>query len=697
MKKYFIILLFSFLLFGCNNQKNDYDILLELSQTISLPTEANDNLELPTTYEIQNVIVNAIWETEDTEHISTNGEIFQDVEDYYASLKLTLTLNDESLVMFFDITILAIDQKIYAQNILDTITVPEEINNHIELPSFTTYNDNTYKISWESSNPTYISNSGIINYAEKDRSCTLTAYISYNKTEYSKNFDILIKKFNTTEMNNFLNDFFLPSETNEDLLLPGFFTGENTYKISWCSSDENIISSDGEIGYVLNECFVELNCQISIGEIAISKTYSIKVLPTSPEIIYNKIVKNLNIFTTINKNINLPTSFGNNISCVWNSSDTNILTNEGEILHNNCTTPEYITLLGTFYIGDEIMTHEYNLIINYTPHFYKTNVFDGSLQNLKLNKEGNLILLPGATEGTYISKEIETKNFKEAVASWCAITSENATCEVLISVKVNGNYSDYISYGEWGLGLQNKCYDQKNNLAELSTDEIKILNGKSAEAFKYKVVMRRENSNIQSPEFYLFAIALLLVDNNYSIDDNLLKPYVLHDVPKLYQHDVPVIGNSICSATSSTMLLKYAGYSFTDQAALEHEYIAKIVKDYGNNIFGNWVYNTVGISSFGLTSYVKRFVDTNEFLYSIQEMGPMAASIKGTVKYTKTSTGESGSYTSGGHLLVVTGYEITENETYIFINDPNVKTVSIKMSLNDFLTIWRNVSYIIDK
>ena len=75
----------------------------------------------------------------------------------------------------------------------------------------------------------------------------------------------------------------------------------------------------------------------------------------------------------------------------------------------------------------------------------------------------------------------------------------------------------------------------------------------------------------------------------------------------------------------------------------------------------------------------------------------MAASIKGTVKYVKVATGESGSYTSGGHLLVVTGYEILDDQTYIYINDPAVKTVATRMTIEDFLTIWRNVSYIIDK
>ena len=102
------------------------------------------------------------------------------------------------------------------------------------------------------------------------------------------------------------------------------------------------------------------------------------------------------------------------------------------------------------------------------------------------------------------------------------------------------------------------------------------------------------------------------------------------------------------------------------------------------------------MSAFNEFAYVKRFASTEEFLYSLQEVGPMAASIKGTVKYTKQDNGQAGSYTSAGHLLVVTGYEITDNGPFIYINDPNVNGVAIKQTLEDFLAVWRNVSYIVE-
>lgn len=104
---------------------------------------------------------------------------------------------------------------------------------------------------------------------------------------------------------------------------------------------------------------------------------------------------------------------------------------------------------------------------------------------------------------------------------------------------------------------------------------------------------------------------------------------VVYDVPKLYQGAVPVIGNSICSATSTTMLLKYHGFHFSSfDAEYEHRYIASIVRDYGNNIYGNWVYNTVTMGGYGLNSYVARMYSVDELIYHLAHVGPVALSVK---------------------------------------------------------------------
>ena len=177
----------------------------------------------------------------------------------------------------------------------------------------------------------------------------------------------------------------------------------------------------------------------------------------------------------------------------------------------------------------------------------------------------------------------------------------------------------------------------------------------------------------------MIALAIEMSNYTYNVDISSLPKEVKYDVPKLYQHEVPSIGGIICSATSSTMLLKYKGHDFSDKAQYEHEYIAGIVLDHGNNIYGNWVYNTIGMSSFGETAYVKRFYSYEEMLHCLATTGPIAASIKGTT-ITSVRT-----YTTAGHLIVVTGYKIEGNNITIYVNDPNIVGVAVEMTLQNFL------------
>ena len=132
------------------------------------------------------------------------------------------------------------------------------------------------------------------------------------------------------------------------------------------------------------------------------------------------------------------------------------------------------------------------------------------------------------------------------------------------------------------------------------------------------------------------------------------------------------------------MLLLYKGHEI--EGTYPHETMARLVRDYGNNIYGNWVYNTVGIASYGEFAYVKRIYSWEELQYHLATVGPVALSIKGNT----------GLYTTQGHLIVVRGYEITEHGTKIICNDPNVKGVYVKYDLSVFLGFTRNYIYVIE-
>lgn len=696
MKKILLIILAVLLLAGCAPKQSDIEILNEVMNTIDLPLETKEDLELPSTYTYEEKIITATWNSSNVDALSNEGKVFRGKDDQVITLSLSLQLNEDTITNTFDITILALEKEVIANQILDLIQIPSEASEDFVLASFVKFDDNNYKVNWESSNEDVVTTKGLITYQPEDTEITLTATISYDKVKYSKEFKVIVKAFDTTEMKNYLDSLSIPSEISEKIDLPtSYKSSNNTYTISWESNNEDILSNKGEIGISLKDTAVTLTAYIKIDNVTLSKNFEIKVLKSSNDQVLEILNNSIRVQKMANSDIYLPTNLGNNITCSWTSSNENILSNDGKI-KTTVNGPQEVILTANIKIGEETMTKEYKIIVNKTDHFYLTDKFEGTMENVHLSDDGRIVLNDNAVVGTYYSEENNHRPFYEAVASWGAVTTKDATCELFVSIKVGDTYSDYISYGEWGLGLQNKCVGQKNNLIRLVEDEIKVLNSKEATGFKYKFVLRRTDAKTPSPEVFLIAFSFNMNNYSYSVDKSLLKDSVRYDVPQLYQHDVPGIGSIICSATSSTMLLKYKGHDFSKINVLEHEYIAGLVKDYGNNIYGNWVYNCVGMSAFNEFAYVKRFADTYEFLYSLQEVGPMAASIKGTVKYVKTVNGQSGSYTTAGHLLVVTGYEITDAGTFIYINDPNVNTVSIKVTLQDFLDIWRNVSYIVE-
>ena len=696
MKKILLIILAMLLLAGCTPKQSDIEILNEVMNTIDLPLETKEDLELPSTYTYEDKEIVATWNSSNVDALSNEGKIFRGKEDQLVTLSLSLQLNEDKITNTFDITILALEKEVIANQILDLIQVPNEATEDFVLSSFVKFDDNNYKVNWESSNEEVVTTKGLVTYQAEDTEVTLTATISYDKVKYSKEFKVVVKAFDTTEMKNYLDSLTIPSEISEKIDLPtSYKSSNNTYDISWKSNNEDILSNKGEIGISLKDTVVTLTAYIKIDNVTLSKNFEIKVLKSSNDQVLEILNDSIRVQKMANSDIYLPTNLGNNITCSWTSSNESILSNDGKII-TTVNGPQEVILTANIKIGEETMTKEYKIIVNKTDHFYLTDKFEGTMENVHLSDDGRIVLNDNAVVGTYYSEENNHRPFYEAVASWGAVTTKDATCELFVSIKVGDTYSDYISYGEWGLGLQNKCVGQRNNLIRLVEDEIKVLNGKEATGFKYKFVLRRTDAKTPSPEVFLIAFSFNMNNYSYSVDKSLLKDSVRYDVPQLYQHDVPGIGSIICSATSSTMLLKYKGHDFSKINVLEHEYIAGLVKDYGNNIYGNWVYNCVGMSAFNEFAYVKRFADTYEFLYSLQEVGPMAASIKGTVKYVKTVNGQSGSYTTAGHLLVVTGYEITDAGTFIYINDPNVNTVSIKVTLQDFLNIWRNVSYIVE-
>ena len=333
--------------------------------------------------------------------------------------------------------------------------------------------------------------------------------------------------------------------------------------------------------------------------------------------------------------------------------------------------------------------HKINLIDN------ANTMFEGNTENVVL--ENNVVkLINNKKEGYVESCEISCDGFTKMVCSWVAITDKTKTVEVMVKVRVDGVWSKYLSYGPWGLGRENYYYNDEDELAEIYVDEIYIKNGKKADGVMYKVILRKDDEI--SPELKNICVMLHSNVDNYEYDgDNSNLPDIVeYNVPRLNQNIVPVIGEEMCSATTTAMLLKYHGFDFSEFDEFEHRYVADLVADPGHNAptYGNWAFNTAVIGAYGLTSYTYGMTGWEELKHHLATVGPVGASIKG----------DTGVYKTGGHLLVVIGYKVVDGKTFVVCNDPNINSrfgeglfVRYEYPLDVFMNFWRKVVYTVEK
>ena len=496
-------------------------------------------------------------------------------------------------------------------------------------------------------------------------------------------------------INECISEINVPTETTTNIELP---KTHNNVSIKWATSNEYILSSSGEIiSRGISNKKVYLIATYKYFGVSIEQRYDITILGYTNQEKVNFAMEEVIIPDIISGNVEFDTTLSYGVKATYISSNTEILSNDGQISPQDEDVTITITIL--FTLGEVSMEKSFDILVKkYEPlnklHQITEYAKDYDLSNYNnfVIKDGKLELADGIVEATYTSEPIETLGFKSLVASWAAISSENATCELKVSCLVNNQWSDFITYGKWGLGLKNESYDQVKNLIKLVTDEVMILNNKQATAFKYTITLSRTDETFESPKLSLVSFALEIPGHTHFIDVDSLPKSVNHDVPKLCQLVVPGIGNSICSATSTTMLLKYYGFNFSDKdSEFEHRYIASIVKDYGNNIYGNWVYNTVTMGGYGLNAYVARMYSIEELLYHLAYVGPVSLSMKGQM------TSNLKDYYTAGHLIVVTGYKYVDGKLIILSNDPNVPDVACEYTEEVIKNTWRNIAYVIEK
>ncbi len=471
--------------------------------------------------------------------------------------------------------------------------------------------------------------------------------------------------------------------------------------IEWFSNNPSAINNYGYIKRKNFEQSAELTATFECGKTVKEVTYKVIVLGYSDEYRVQTELDKITVDSVLTLDTKLQTQcIDSEIKIKWNFSHPDIFDNNGN--YNFPDTPTVMTLTAILNLNDIEMIKEFEMVAYKDNSIEKLNMQniidsyddfdDGIMINIEKNDADYLVLKNGCNTGTYVSPIVNTSEFTMLVGSWSAIANQNTgAVEVSFRVLVDGVWSDYFTYGMWRLGDQNKGISEtsSNGVAKMDEDTIFISNNKTASAYQYKVDFKRLEDNLDSPKMRLVACCVEVVGYEHmKLDYDKIKQEVIYDVPKLNQNIVPIIGNSICSPTSTTMLLKYYGHSFVvDGYAYEHQYVASIAKDYGHNMYGNWVYNVAVMGAYGEYAYVKIFSNNDELMWHLENIGPVALSVKGNMQ---------GYYTTAGHLLVCKGYKIVDGNVIFICNDPNIKDVEVEYTYETIENVWREIAYVIE-
>ena len=312
------------------------------------------------------------------------------------------------------------------------------------------------------------------------------------------------------------------------------------------------------------------------------------------------------------------------------------------------------------------------------------NEFKGTFVSL-MYKNGGLTLTPGATEGTFISDEVYLGgSFDQMLASWNSY-SDSGTVEVSVSVRLDdGSYTGWYSWGKWSAikELSGSASAEDEN-GEIDID-ILSLKQPCRGYVRFKVDIKQIKTNKPAPTVHNVTLACNKQESALHAPDE--DTYKKLNVPYRRQTDVPVIGGSICSATSLSMILLYRG-----EKGLEVEDVAWGVRDYGAKKFGNWAYNVAYAGELGYNAYLD-YVDIDAIKWAVYNDHPVACSIR--VKQGQLAASGFPNYTTSGHLLCVVGYEERNGQKWLLINDPAHPEVKALLE-SEFDTIYRGVSYIV--
>ena len=235
------------------------------------------DINLPTTYPDNSDVVIS-WSSGDSSYIDDQGRIGERDRKLY-EVYFTYTITYGEISNDFEKVFKLCPRTLEEIEIRFTNFFPKFIARDIDIT--TVFND-VITVTWWSSNQEVFTNEGKYIKPLKDTMITISYIISDGNTALENSFEINVQ--GKTAYDYFVeaqawleNDFIQERFITEDLVLPTTIGDNEDIKITWTSSNENIISSTGKVTKTIYERYVKLTAKLELNGSVTSYDYSLVV------------------------------------------------------------------------------------------------------------------------------------------------------------------------------------------------------------------------------------------------------------------------------------------------------------------------------------------------------------------------------------------------------------------------------------
>ncbi len=310
------------------------------------------------------------------------------------------------------------------------------------------------------------------------------------------------------------------------------------------------------------------------------------------------------------------------------------------------------------------------------------SLFNCEIHNLRKLSEGGqaALVLEKPCEGSVTTPVYKLESpANDLVPSWNTRTPEGSHAEIFVRLLIEGRWSKWFSYGKWSTLIERRCPDDEDRLAWSNSwrdggdSSINVKDGKLAEAFQLKAVLRAHPNAKEMPSIRLLAATWKNTDDpdwhsklSYPEEKVEEKKRVLLDTPAISQmRRDPAYGGVICSAVTITVLMNTYGRDFLPEevtyAGLDYAFV-------GN---GNWSYSCACAGAYGFESFCV-YTDFEGLRQELSKGHPVGLSVKYSLRHdSDVPFLENATGTTHGHLIACIGYYFNEElgEFVYYCND----------------------------